>query len=392
MDTNKLLSMISQYGKNKDGSFTRLGFSKEYFSAVDYLEKLLKDLGLKTWIDPVGNLHGLLQVNPEYKTILMGSHLDTVPQGGLYDGALGIALAISTIFFIKKENIKLNYNIEVIAFNAEEGGAMGGTFGSRAMMGLIAEEDLLENDLAEYNLTKEDIEKSKVSTEKYLCFLEPHVEQGGVLEAENTKIGIVSGIVGISRYDIISSGKSNHSGTTPMKVREDALYILSLFIKYAYESALSLNNNLVSTIGELEISPGAVNVIPGMCRAKLEVRHIDQEAIDSYISSLDAYSDFFLDAKVEIVNYIKKASVRSDEKLVKLMENVCKKENISHIIMPSGAGHDASSIASKVPTVMFFVPSKDGISHSRDEFTSSEDIEIGEKLLRKTVLKINDTY
>lgn len=392
MKANELLSMISQYGKNKDGSFTRLGFSKEYFLAADYLEKILKDLGLKTWIDSVGNLHGLLEVNSKYKTILMGSHLDTVPEGGLYDGALGIALAISTIFFIKKENIKLNYNIEVIAFNAEEGGAMGGTFASRAMMGLIAEKDLVEDDLAEYGLTKEDIEKSKVDPEKYLCFIEPHVEQGGVLESENIKIGIVNGIVGISRYDIVTSGKANHSGTTPMKTREDALYILSLFIKHAYETALSLNNNLVSTIGELEISPGAVNVIPGNCRAKLEVRHIDQEVIDAYISSLEIYSDFFLDGKVEISNYIKKASVKSDEKLVKLIEELCKKENISHIIMPSGAGHDASSMAGKVPAVMFFLPSKDGISHSGDEFTSSEDIEIGERLLRKTVLKINDTY
>lgn len=392
MKAEEVLDIISQYGKNKDGSFTRLGFSEIYFIALGEVEKIFKKIGLNTWIDPVGNLHGLLKVNPEFKTILVGSHLDTVPNGGLYDGAMGIALAVSAISRIIEENIDLNYNIELVAFNAEEGGAMGGTFGSRAMMGLIDKDNLVEEDMLECKITRADIENSEIDLENYLCYIEAHIEQGSFLESENLQVGIVDGVVGISRYNIVSHGKSNHSGATPMKSREDALYIMSLFIKYSHETALALNNGLVSTIGELEIIPGTVSVIPGKCKAKLEVRYKDQDVIDTYIDSLQGYSDFFLKEKIDISNYIKKASVESDHKLVKIIEDICKKTNISHTIMTSGAGHDASSIALKMPAVMFFLPSKDGISHNKDEFTSMDDINIGEKLFMETLIEINKAY
>ncbi|MDO5714840.1 MAG: hydantoinase/carbamoylase family amidase, partial [Tissierellia bacterium] len=324
------------------------------------------------------------------KTILMGSHLDTVPEGGLYDGALGFSMGVNCLKGLLDQNIKFNYNIEVIGFNAEEGGAMGGTFGSRAMMGLIPVEKLSLEDLKSVKLTKKDILDAYVDNKKYLCYIEPHIEQGNLLHNKQIPIGIVSGIVGISRFILEVNGEANHSGTTIMTHRDDALYKMSKVITYIHEYAKAQTNRLVATVGEISISPGSVNVIPGYCKCILEVRHMETTSIDDFVENIKHYVNVNYKIDLKVQKYVEKKSTKCDKKLMDLLEHICIKENIKYEIMPSGAGHDANAIGHKIPASMIFLPSIDGISHNKLEKTDEKDILLGDKLLINLIKEINN--
>lgn len=372
------LNSIGNIGKGEEG-ITRLAFSEEYYLALNKLEKYASDLGFKTNIDKVGNLFIEYNPNNQKDFILIGSHLDTVRDGGLYDGALGIITGLEILETFKDKNDNLNHGLILVAFNAEEGSEMGGTFGSRTICSRNEYNEDLSNKVSNYDLNLDDLKDSEIDFSKIKCFFELHVEQGAVLESENLEIGIVDGIVGITRYDLTINGTSNHAGTTPMNLRDDPIRKLPEVIDYLYASSKKFKEPFVMTIGDIKVHPGMYNVIPNRATLLIETRDLDQKNIDKFFQNLKAHLD---ESKVNynLEKNIEKPSVLLDKDLMNAIENSCKKLNLKYKIMSSGAGHDAKELSHLVKTAMIFVPSKNGISHSIDEFTSEKDIENGANL------------
>ncbi|MBC8588938.1 M20 family metallo-hydrolase [Paratissierella segnis] len=387
---NNILKLGS-IGRTMYGGITRLGFTDEYYKAADLFKELLEDAGLEVHIDKVGNVIGRKKGKKSEKIIMTGSHLDTVVNGGIFDGNMGAVAGLEFAYYIKENNIKLNHTIEIVGFNAEEGGEMGGTFGSRAMMGLIdLDKKGLVEKLGKYNLSIDDIKNSTIDTDRIKCFIEFHIEQGNILYENNIPIGIVSGIVGITRYKITALGESNHAGTTMMKGRKDAFQALAKLAVQSDDYISNVDDILVGTFGVVNIYPNMANVIPGKAEAILELRHMDQNVIDDTIERIKAIADSIDSAKFTFEKIISKKSCQCDKDIISIIDKVCKDNNIKYKTIHSGAGHDANAIAKKAPVGMIFVPSEKGKSHCPSEWTDWDDIEKGCEILFKTLLKIDE--
>ena len=380
---------IGEIGRTNKG-ITRIAFSKEYFQALKKLKTLMLGQGLEVTVDKVGNIFGKRDGSKNLPSIMVGSHLDTVRNGGLLDGNLGVVAALECINVLKENNVSTNHPIEMVAFNAEEGSEMGGTFGSRVMMG---QQDINEIDFGEklqkYNININDIRDSKRNIEDIKAFLELHIEQGGILDKEGIPIGIVNGIVGITRYRIIIKGDANHAGTTPMDLRKDALVMASKLILKINDLSKKIGDPFVSTVGYIKANPGFVNVIPGEVELILEIRDLSNERIDFFIQSIKGYTEKIADYEFIFEALIDKPPVKTSKAIIKLIEDICKDKEIDYKIMTSGAGHDAKEIAKKIPTAMIFVPSKDGKSHCPEEYTEWKHIELGTQMLLETILNLD---
>ena len=381
------LTAIGDTGRNEDGSYTRLGYSREYFAAVDVVKCQMEELGLQTQVDAAGNLHGVLPgTEAGLKNILLGSHLDTVPSGGLYDGAYGVAGALAVVRRLKMQNIKLRHPLEIYGFNGEEAGPMGLTFGSSVLTGLMDyEQPGLTEKLAVYGHTPAELKYCRRDFARDKCYLELHIEQGGVLEDQQLQIGVVSGIVGIASYKVTAVGKSNHAGTTLMAGRRDALVAMSQLIVEADRLCRALDENLVLTFGTSKCWPGASNVIPGKAECCLEMRHLDKSKTDQLFLAVQEAARKITTAQFtfELVNY--DAPVACDAHLMEVIAAAAGKTGSCFKLMPSGAGHDAALMAQRVPAAMIFVPSKGGLSHCVEEWTSPKDLEQGVVVLTETV-------
>lgn len=387
---NKFIE-IGSIGKINNKGISRLAFSKDYDEARNLLMIYMESIGLDLEIDGVGNLIGTYKgKNSNLPSIVIASHLDTVPNGGLFDGALGIFAGLEVIESIKENNIDLDHNIKVIAFNAEEGSAMGGTFGSRAMTGMI---DLDSNDtktnLETCGLNIQDVEESIKKIDEFKSYLELHVSQESTLDKENIPIGIPKGIASIVRYRIKCVGESNHAGTTLMKDRKDALLESSRLMIKIKDISQKIGETLVATVGDLKVLPGAVNVIPGEVDMILELRDINEKNIEEAMSKIISESKKIPNVKFKFKKIIEKPTVMMDEELINIIKDACRKNNIEYKMMISGAGHDAKSFADKIPTAIIFVPSVKGKSHCPEEDTKWIDIEKGVKVLLDTVISLD---
>lgn len=378
-----------EIGKEQNG-ITRLAFSPEYDNARDVLKGMAEQYGLEVQVDGVGNLFAKKSGKMNLPSIMLGSHLDTVKNGGLLDGNLGVIAALECLLVLCENQVETNHPVEMVAFNAEEGSEMGGTFGSRVMIGRqdLNEKDL-EKKLAVYNLSKKDILSSMRPPESIKAFMEMHIEQGGILEEKELSIGIVNGIVGITRYKIIVHGEANHAGTTPMNQRNDALVTASKLICEIDKRSKTVGNPFVTTVGQLEVFPGSVNVIPGKVEFSLELRDLGSERIKSFMSEMERLSKELLDAEVEFELQIDKPTIETNVDLNEILEKLCIKNKILYQVMASGAGHDAKEIANKVPTSMVFIPSIGGKSHCADEASDWEDISTGTQLLLDALMEVD---
>lgn len=376
--------------KNGQG-ITRLGFSLEYFQALEVLKNLFLEAGMTIKEDEVGNLIGRIE-GKKYnnKAILIGSHLDTVKNGGLYDGNLGIISGLEVIHMLKDNSIKLDHPIEVIAFNAEEGSEMGGTFGSRVMTGRQnLQEKNLEDKLKNYNLTLDNLKNSVRNMDEVGMFLELHIEQGGFLIENNYEIGVVDGIVGITRCNIKIKGESNHAGTTPMALRKDPVKIAGQVIEEINQYALKYPPPFVATVGNIIITPGMYNIIPDEVILYLEIRDLNQNKIMDFISHIEEFLKTFVDFEIYIDLTVNKPSKLLTPSIVEKFESVSKELNFKTVKMSSGAGHDAKELIYKTPTGMIFIPSIGGISHSPKEYSTEEHIKNGVEILFHAVLKLD---
>lgn len=388
------IDWLSNFGKDKAGGITRLLYTDEWKRAQDGLKNLMEEMGFDTYFDRVGNLFGRLE-GSLYKdeTILTGSHIDTVVNGGRYDGQFGIIGGILALKYLKENYGQPLRNIEVVSIAEEEGSRFPFAFwGSKNIIGL-AKREMVENlrDVNGLSFVDEmqrlgfDFNQPDYEGRKDLkAFIELHIEQGGVLEKEQKSIGIVHHIVGQRRFTIEVRGESNHAGTTPMGYRKDALYGASQMIKSIIDKAYEYGDPLVATVGSIELEPNTVNVVPGRVVFTLDTRHICKEALEEFTQDVERIIEE-ISTKMGLITRVQKwmdcDPIAMDEELVEFIKNRCEKEGISYKLMHSGAGHDSQKFANEIPTAMIFVPSHKGISHSPEEYTEPKDLAEGVKVL-----------
>jgi len=377
------LAKFSDEGKG----ITRLSFTETYKKGINFVRKLMEDAGLTTKVDSVGNLIGRIEgKDKDEPAIIIGSHIDTVPHGGMFDGTVGVLGGIEVIKTLKENRYYNNYPLELISFIDEEGTApalIGGTFGSRAMMGLIDVDTDLRENLKKVNLSEDDVNSAYRDPNTIKNYLELHIEQGRILYDERIPIGIVTGIVGIWRYVATVRGTSNHAGTTPMYARDDALLKSLPLIKGVNDIAKELDKTLVGTVGKINVKPGAANVIPGEVEVTIELRELEVEIINEAIARIKDIINKIGDIALKQIEA--KHPSLMDKNVQLQIERACQSKSIKYKYMPSGAGHDAREMAKKVPSGLIFVPSREGKSHVPEELTELNDIREGVDVLLESI-------
>ncbi|MCJ1781120.1 M20 family metallo-hydrolase [Mammaliicoccus sciuri] len=371
-----LFDEIKQFNDTPEIGYTRRVFSSTEEQSLSWFEKILKENNLYSHTDEVGNVFG--QYGEGDNPILIGSHLDTVQNGGLYDGASGVLGGLEVLLTLKENNIKLNHPIMLVAFRGEEANILGGTFGSRVFAGIFDEKN---DDLEKVGLSKEAILNSR-NQQNFQSYIELHIEQGQVLENENLDIGIVTSIAGLRRYRIEVEGRSGHSGTTPMHLREDALKLATTELQKIFEFSGTLDDQSVLTVGKLNMYPNQANVIPNKVEMLVEIRSDAEDKLNQYEETLLNT----IASKNERV--VKKQTTKLDEQNITKLSEVTKKLGYTSKKMASGANHDANSVSTIMPASMIFIPSKNGISHHPDEYSSKEQIVKGSNVLLNYILEL----
>ncbi|WP_059173892.1 allantoate deiminase [Bacillus sp. FJAT-27445] len=392
-ETAQKLEWLGSFGADIEGGVSRLLYSKEWVDGQNALKEWMENEGLEAHFDEVGNLFGTLKGKNIDETILTGSHVDTVKNGGRYDGAYGIVAGILALKYLKEQFGQPLRNIEVVSMAEEEGSRFPYTFwGSKNIVGLAKREDvetITDFDGVPFIKAMSDAgfgfrDESKGQRNDLKAFVEVHVEQGNVLETEKKSVGVVHSIVGQRRYTVEITGEANHAGTTPMGYRKDAVFAASQMIVEIVTMAREAGDPLVATVGKIEVQPNIVNVVPGKAIFTIDVRHTDKEAIVSFTEKMTGMmNDISKEHGVEtaIDMWMDADPVPMDQTVVKLIEKQCKENGLNYKLMHSGAGHDSQIFAPVVPTAMLFVPSLKGISHNPAEFTEPADLAEGVKAL-----------
>lgn len=374
---------LGQIGFQEGRGTSRPAYSQAFFAGRDLVCGKMEQAGLETVVDPVGNLTGRLPGTSD-RIIAVGSHIDTVPGGGMYDGSYGVLAAIEAARTLREHGRILRDTLEIIAFNEEEGNVVGGTFGSKAFAGQPQERTALERAGA-LGIRPDDIEASRRKAAPYRCYLELHVEQGGVLEREQTPIGIVDGIVGIARYQVTVPGEANHAGSTPMDLRDDALLHACRLIERMDAISRETDPQMTCTVGTISVEPGAVNVVPGRVEFPIELRSLHMDRMEEAIGRFHAEAGR---EGVSVEQFLRQEPTIMDPALRRTLENACRACGLTFRHMPSGAGHDAINMALMTPAAMLFVPSAGGISHSVREYSRPEDLAAGAQVLLETLLAL----
>lgn len=385
---------LSNIGADPTGGTTRLLYSDFWLEAQNGVKQRLSDIGMVTSFDAIGNLFGRLE-GSKYptETILTGSHIDTVVNGGKLDGQFGVISSYLAVKYLKEQYGTPLRSLEVISMAEEEGSRFPFAFwGSKNLMGLAKKEDVSE--IADFNGVKFveamrnagfDFKDEEETLRKDIkAFLEIHIEQGNVLELENKSVGVVTSIVGQKRYTMILKGQANHAGTTPMKYRKDAIYGFSKICSQSIDKARLVGEPLVLTFGKVEPKPNTVNVVPGEVLFTMDCRHTDQNVLNDFTAEIEAdmhqiADELGLELTVDL--WMDETPIPMDKKMIEVIKKVAEKEGINYRMMHSGAGHDSQIIAPQIPTGMIFVPSIDGISHNPAEDTKLEDLVEGVKTM-----------
>jgi len=373
-----------------DGGVSRFAWTPELAQANEWLVGRLQELGLETEIDAAGNVLGRWEEG-EGTAVLVGSHLDTVPRGGRYDGALGVLAALEVVRTLKHEGISLRRPLWIVSFNDEEGSRFQtGMLGSRAFIGDLDPEDWRRRGVADAmaagGFDFERLGEAK-AVDRVGAYLELHIEQGPVLEQEGLDLGIVSGIAGLLGFRVRLSGEANHAGTTPMASRRDALAGASRIVLELRDEARS-RGDMTANVGILTVAPGGFNVIPGTAEFTIDARAGDADTFaraEKFVRDTLERVAAEEQLELEVTKTHRKPPTPLDPELQDLLAQGAAAEGATARSMPSGAGHDAMVLAKHVPAAMLFVPSRAGISHSPDEYTSPEQCELGARVLARAV-------
>lgn len=394
---------INEFGGTPEGGITRLAYTAEHWAATRYFMKQCEQQGMSVRIDACGNViarrPGLVSNLP---AVACGSHLDTVQQGGRFDGTLGVMAGLELVRSLNERGIATRHPIEVISFACEESARFGvSTVGSKAMAGKLNRASLeqlhdkegvsFEEALSAVGLDVNRIESSRRSGKEFKAFFELHIEQGPVLEESGIDVGIVAGIAAPARLEITIQGRASHSGTTPMTMRKDALIGAAEIILELERAALAESSSgTVATAGVCDVRPGAMNVVPDQVMLQVDVRGTkksSRQAVIERIYGVMSRLELERGLRSEVRVLSDEEPVLLDNRTADLLAEQCERLGVSHVRMMSGAGHDAMNMAALCPTGMIFVPSKGGLSHHKDEYSATSQIARGAFLLEAAVLK-----
>lgn len=404
-----LLDNINQYNSGEVG-ITRVAYSNLEQACTHAFMRMCKAENLEIRLDSCGNLIARREGRmKELAPVVMGSHLDTVYQGGKYDGVVGVTAALEIIKRLNEKGMVTDHPIEIISFACEESSRFGvSTVGSKAMAGLFEKEKYrhledrdgisMEKAFSHCALDFNSIDQASRVHEEFKAFFELHIEQGPVLINNDKKIGIVTGIAAPARFLIKITGKASHSGTTPMNMRSDALLGASEIALELEKAAIQEQTyGTVATVGVLDVFSGAMNVVPGAVELKVDIRSSSlesrQRVIDHLYHTISAVKksrklDF------EIKQISSEEPVQLSHKLMDVLKHICEGKELSYQMMQSGAGHDAMNMTRLGPVGLIFIPSVDGLSHHPNEFTEIDDILNGIDVLEEAVLhyaKVNSS-
>ena len=391
---NGTMDTMKTFGGTPNGGSARVAYTDANREALDYIAGLMQEAGLETRIDAAGNLVGRRAgTDPGLKPLMTGSHIDTVPNGGHYDGIVGTMSAVEVARTLHDGGVEMRHPVEFIVWSNEEGGKTG----SRAMMGSVKPFEFDLPSLGDKTLgagmrflggDPDAIGDVARGPGDAAAYLELHIEQGAILDQRDIEIGVVQGIVGIRRWNITVDGFANHAGTTPMDQRQDALYAAAQLVTLIRRQITDVPGTQVGTVGRIQAHPGAPNVIPGKATMSLEIRDLSMEKVIMLFERIRAASETLAEetsTTITFAQYYESPAAPTDERLQGMVAASAEALGLSTLYMPSGAGHDAQSLGEICPIGMIFVPSKDGVSHAPSEFTSPEEIANGANVLLQTL-------
>ncbi|RFZ89561.1 Zn-dependent hydrolase [Shinella sp. WSJ-2] len=386
--------------------YTRRAFTALFPAGRDFLDERFRAAGLETRVDAAGNLIARRPgKKPGLGTIMLGSHSDTVPDGGRYDGIAGVAAALEVAQALADKGIELDHDLEVVDFLAEEVSIFGvSCIGSRGMAGVLPADWLSrERDGLTLEQGIRDVggDPARIAAEArkdISAFLELHIEQGPVLETEKLDIGVVTAIAGITRIEIIVEGRADHAGTTPMGSRADALAAAARLVSGIEALAKSLSEgpgHFTATVGEFSIEPNAANVVPSRARLLIDARAEERNAMDLFAASVDLLADGIARETGTTIAAPRRISdnmpTPGDPLLLDVLDAACETAGASHRRMASGAGHDTAFMAKVTRSAMIFVPCLGGRSHAPEEFAETDDIALGAAVLFNAVIQLDET-
>lgn len=398
----ELLNNMNQYNSGTKG-ITRVAFTNEEQACSHAFMRLCKNEGLEIRMDYCGNIIARREgKHKDLPPVVIGSHLDTVYQGGKYDGVVGVTAGLEVIKRLNEQNLETEHPIEIISFACEESSRFGvSTVGSKAMAGTLQKEKYqhlkdkdgitFEKALSLCALRFDQLDLASRATERFQAFFELHIEQGPILMNTNKKIGIVTGIAAPVRFIIEVKGAASHSGTTPMNMRKDALLGASELALALEEAAKEeQHNGTVATIGVLSIPMGAMNVVPGTVEMKVDIRSTSTASRNKVLTALLKKMEDVQERRgltITSQEISKEEPVQLSKELTLQIEKICLEKKLPYQWMQSGAGHDAMNMTSFGPVGLIFIPSLNGISHHPDEHTDLDDILIGIDVLEAAVLQ-----
>jgi beta-ureidopropionase / N-carbamoyl-L-amino-acid hydrolase len=401
LNSERLLQHLNAFaaiGKDPAGGISRIAFSEADRQGRDYFLSLMRDAGLTVTIDAAGNISGRRAGSePKLPPLVLGSHIDSVPQGGNFDGIVGSLSALEVAQTLAENHVTLRHPLEVLIFQNEEGGLAG----SRAVSGELREDELnlptrsgktLREGIAFSGGDPGHLAAARRKPGDIFAYLELHIEQSGSLEAEKINIGVVEGIVGNHRWDVTIDGVANHAGTTPMNQRHDALLAAAKFIEAVNRIATSLPGRQVATVGRIQVLPGAYNIVPGKVILGLDVRDLDESRITMLFDKMHDEANQIATAsgtKFSFKETVADLPALTDPRLRQVIADAAKQLNLTTKALPSGATQDAQSIARLAPIGMIFIPSVRGISHAPEELSYPQDILNGANVLFRSALQLD---
>ena len=390
---------LATFGANDAGGIDRVAFSDANIEALDWVAGLLADAGFTTEIDLAGNLIARrVGTQADLLPLMFGSHIDSVPGGGNFDGQVGSMGSVEVATTLAAAGHATRHPLEIAIFCNEEGGKTG----SRALAGEVEPFELdietvsgltIGEGLKRLGGDPDRLSEARRPRGSLAAFLELHIEQGSVLDADGIDIGVVEGIVGIMRWNVTVNGVTNHAGTTPMDRRADAMLAAARFVDVVHRTARETPGRQVATVGRLIAEPGVPNVIAGRVRLTLEIRDLSMEGIAGLFAAIRARAESIAAESHTTFSFDRFYTSRAaptDERIQERVASAASELGLSARRMPSGAGHDAQSIALLAPVGMIFVPSVGGISHAPEEHTAAGDVTNGANVLLRTLLAIDE--
>jgi len=396
----ELLETFSTFTDSDQPGINRLALTQADQRARDYLKRYMLSLGLTVHIDSIGNMIGIRAGSANLPAVAIGSHLDSVKNGGRYDGTIGIIAGLAVMKHLHDHQIMTSSPIALINFTNEEGVRFTpDMMGSYVFSGKGDLEEMYAAISVDspHQTVRQSLEEIGYKGETAIgsiplhSFIELHIEQGKILEEKNATIGIVERVQGIYWTEYVYEGEANHAGTTPMHYRRDAGLAAMKLATYAHELANTYGAPHVMTVGSLQLEPNVANIVPGYAKIIIDNRFPETTQLKASQEELDRFAHELAETaglSLKITPLVRFLPVAFDERIVALLEDKTLALNLSYQKMISGAGHDAQMVALTYPAAMVFVPSKDGISHNPQEFTALEHIEMGIRVIKDTVLQL----